>query len=496
MANTTYAVPIPDVPPFANTTITGLPNPPAAVDNGARKAVESAFVQSQAYAQQALNQATSFLAQLSNAANSIAAVNTVSSALNKPQALNLASLDQLISARPTPITATTAPKLPTPGNLPPIPTTITVNPAPLPNMALIAGTLTAPYNSAIFTEAEYVAFAKSAMNVVLNWINGATTGIAPSVEQAIWERARTRENVGSRRKINDIVRQYASRGFQAPQGSMFVAMQSALQESQTITSTIARDVMIKQADLEQANRHFAMDIAVKYEQVLSDAWNTHMTRLLEDAKRIQSFIVDIFDKQVSLENMKTQRFGADIDARVKAFQTENDVSIAKLKADTDIYTAGVSSSTQLFTAQTQAEVDLFKAKNDVAIAAVRSDTDIYTAGTQVYGAKAQALTTEFKANIDAEIAAANLQIEASKANVQAMIQKATLLVESIRAGATVSAQLAASALSAVNMTAGISSTSSDQASNSNHYSFGISKGESSSISLSANTSDTRNYPQA
>jgi hypothetical protein len=423
-------VPILPIPPFINTTYTGLPTPPSAPNNGARASVESSLALSHGYAKNAVDSANQFIASLSGLSNQIVRVGAVNTALNAPPALSLAALDQLISARPAPLNFT--------------------SPVPVPDLALISNMIAAPAgNAGVFTEAQFVGYANQAMTVIMSWINGASTGLSPTVEQALWDRARSREYVSSQRKIGDIVRQYASKGFPAPQGAMFVAMQSALQESQSAVSEVNRDVAIKQAELEQANRHFALEMAAKFEQILSDAWTAHMGRLLEDAKRLQQYTIDLFQQQVALEGMKTQRFSA------------------KLGADVDVY----------------------KADADIGIAKLRADTEVYTAGAQVYGAKAQAMTAEFKANIDLEIARASSAIEASKANVQAMIQKVGLQVEAVKAGATVAAQLAAASLSAVNVSAGISQSSNDSASMGQSWSFGISKHESSSVSVSQSRSD-------
>jgi hypothetical protein len=248
----------------------------------------------------------------------------------------------------------------------------------------------APANAFQYSETPYSPMYLSNLIALLDsWVNGKSTGLDPVVEQAIWDRGRSKEVTASVKKAQDAIRSFAIRGFSKPPGALSLELQDAAQEMQNNVISLSREVMIKQADLEQTNRRFALETAWKVQDGLMHYMSDLHARALDAAKEVNHFALGLY----------------------------------------------------------------------------QATTGMYVADGQVYAAKAGAVSTIYKAQVDGAVANANIQIEASKANLQVLVQKVTLLVETMRTTAQVAGQLAASAMAAINLSGGLQSSTSNSASN-------------------------------
>jgi hypothetical protein len=163
--------------------------------------------------------------------------------------------------------------------------------------ALTAFTTAMPVNTPVltFTDQDYSSAEFTHLKAQVDlWVQGASTGLAPAVEQAIWDRGRSREVMATMKKAQSAYRQFAARGFTKPPGALSIELQDAAQEAQNTDVTLSRDVMIKQADLEQSNRRFAFEIAEKIQAVLIEYLKDKMRRAMEIAKTLTEMQVQSF----------------------------------------------------------------------------------------------------------------------------------------------------------------------------------------------------------
>lgn len=215
----------------------------------------------------------------------------------------------------------------------------TINNLPTVNSALTVGTLlptpfagvvpVVPANTAIFTEVPYTSAYLTSLQVQLNaWATGAAaTGISPLVEQAIWQRELARENVLAARKIAEASRTFGSRGFPAPPGDLRIATQEAIQTAADAASKSSREVAIKQADLEQTNRRFAMEQAWKVEEAMISYTNQQMARAIEYVKTIQTYLTTVYHEQVNMYQADVQAYSAVTGAAVAVFKAQHEVRV-------------------------------------------------------------------------------------------------------------------------------------------------------------------------
>lgn len=195
----------------------------------------------------------------------------------------------------------------------------------------LLGTMpTNPANTFAFTEIPYSSNLLTDLRAtLLAWVDGKSTGLLPSVEQAIWDRGRAREVVSSNRKAQEAIRSFAMRGFSKPPGALSLEIQDAAQEAQNASLTLSRDVMIKQAELEQSNRRFSLELAEKMEEAMIAYTNQQMNRALEAAKALQQFLIDVYGHEVQAYGVQTQAYAARVGAEVNAFKAKTDMQVAE-----------------------------------------------------------------------------------------------------------------------------------------------------------------------
>lgn len=332
-----------------------------------------------------------------------------------------APLDATVPSPPTlsPVVMPTEPAL----ALPQVPSLvgITIPVAPLLNLptftAVTPDSPLAPQYIFSFAETAYTDQLLTDLKTQLGvWVNGASTGLAPAVEQAIWDRDRAREIVASQRKIGESIRTFAMRGFTKPPGALNLDIQQALQDSQGVVSSASRDIMVKQAELEQSNRRFAFETAWKVEEGLIN-YNSQMAqRAFEAAKFAQQVGIDIFHELVARYAADIQAYVAQVDVYKAAIQAE----LAKL----DIYRAELDGQRLISEINVQA-VEVYKAQISAAQAIVEMfRTEVEAANTQAMVNKTQ--IDAFAAQVGAyaeQVRAKASEYEAYATRVQAEVSK-------------------------------------------------------------------------
>jgi hypothetical protein len=93
---------------------------------------------------------------------------------------------------------------------------------------------------------------------LLDVINLGYVGIPVATETAIWERARGKDTLEALRMEEEATMQFASRGFSLPPGVLANRLQAVQQEAANKSSTIARELAIKQADISVEMTKFAI----------------------------------------------------------------------------------------------------------------------------------------------------------------------------------------------------------------------------------------------
>lgn len=476
--------------------------PPEPPSNGAQELVEAGWAQAQTYADESFTRAITFLDDIAGLVNDLTNIPSVNVELSPVAAavhayvspdvpVEPANLDvnlppapgELVLTDVLPLSVVSAPEftatapalsIPTapgaltvsvplqptladvavpvedPLNLPDVPTLLGINipGVPLLNMpafdAVLAIAPTAPGNTFAFTEDAYTSTLLTSLKSILQtWVDGASTGIAPAVEQAIWDRGRAREATVAARKMQETLRDFSSRGFTKPPGAMALALQEALQNTQDVDLAASREVMIKQADLEQTNRRFAFEQAFQVESALIEYQNRIAQRAFDTAKYAQEAAIAIYVAQVQGYTAEIQAYGE----QARVFKTLIEAELAKLEVyktelegqkligelnvqSVEIYKARITAAVSL--------VEVFKARIEAANLVLQGNKiriDGFAAEVEAYDSQVKAKTAEyqgFATLMQAEVARVEMfkgqaeayrsQVEGYRAGVEAGVQ--------------------------------------------------------------------------
>jgi hypothetical protein len=276
-----------------------------------------------------------------------------------------------------------------------------------------------------------------------SWLDGTDTGLGSDAEQAIWDRGREREMIARQDKIDSLER-YQELGYALPPGVWLDAQLKILNEADAQDRGLSREIVIKEAELEQANVHKAMDVARELESNLMQYNNQVEQRIFESCKYATEAGVEIYKAQVQTYAVYLDAFKARIEiyraqiqaqlalvdaykAMIAAEQAKADVNRALIESYKTQVDAALS-AVEIFKAQVfaiQAKAEIEKSKIEIfgeQVKAYTAKIGAYTAGVEGYRASIQAEATKqeaFKAQVDAYSATVNAATRVIEARVEA-----------------------------------------------------------------------------
>lgn len=274
------------------------------------------------------------------------------------------------------------------------------------------------------------------------------TGLAPAVENAIYERSRGKMSAEARRTRDAAYTDAATRGFTLPTGALFSAMQQARQAAADNNAAAGREIVVMQAEMEQKNLQFAVTTSANLRQtMLSAALSYHQNLIsingqaLDYAKSILGSLVEAYNVMVKAFGLKLDAYRAEAavyETRLKSalagielYKIEADVLVALANVDrtkVEVYKARVEALTvyaNVYRAQIEAvqgraglerlKIDLFKSQVEAFGAQVQSKNSEYqgyraaiegqTAIAQIFSTQVQgyaAQVTGYKAGVEAQ----------------------------------------------------------------------------------------------
>ena len=287
---------------------------------------------------------------------------------------------------------------------------------------------------------EYASELLANLKAVLNERMKGGTGLAPAVEQAIWDRARSRETQLGLANEAEVMRNSEAMGFQLPSGVLAAQLREAQRAYYDKLSGLSRDVAIKQAELEQENLKQTIAAGMQLEGQLVD-YSFKLEQMTFEAAKTAA------DNAIQAHNAGVERFKALMTAYgiyasayeniIKAELAKVEVYKARLqgeRAKAEINTVMV----QQFKAQIEAgmaQVEIYKAHVGGANALVQLEqAKVGAAGEQIkaYVAQVNAETAKveaYKAGVQAQLT----KLEEYRAKIQAFVAKTGAQAEKARA---------------------------------------------------------------
>lgn len=320
--------------------------------------VSSGFTQAHTYANSAYIAATTFLDQLRDAALALNNLPTVDAQLDIPL-LDISVFDSLIGVAPV-----------------------------------------SPANTAVFREIPYSSSYLNNLTAQLDsWVTGAATGLAPAVEQAIWDRERARMTATAGAKSQEALRSFASRGFTKPPGALSIELQDAAQELQSAVITSSREQAIKQADLEQSNRRFAIEQAWKVQEGLISYTSQQMNRALDAVKDIHAFVTSVFHEQVVAYGTQAQVYTAKTNAATTVYRAQIDAKVS----EANLRIEAAKTNVQIMIQQASIIVEALKAGSQVAAQLAASALSAVNLSAGLHASSANSASNSFSGQASASV---------------------------------------------------------------------------------------------
>lgn len=276
-------------------------------------------------------------------------------------------------------------------------------------------------------------------------LNGGT-GLPPEIEQAIWDRARTREAASNATLVSDVIRNAEQRGFMLPTGALNAALLEANRQLVAKTAELSRDVAMKQADLEQANLKHAIENGIALEARLIDYANNIEQRAFESARFAAqnaveiynalvgkfravlerfSTVANVYNTLISAERSKVEAYRAQVDAE-RAKADVNTALLGELRAQIDIRNSQIAVyQAQLEATKTLVEVDKTKIESfGEVVRAYTAEISAETVRVEAYKAQLQGnatLADVYKTQVEAwsSVLSTRAQVARTKAEAYA-----------------------------------------------------------------------------
>lgn len=259
----------------------------------------------------------------------------------------------------------------------------------------------APGNTFAFAEVAYTPKVLDEVTAEIKaMLNGV--GLPPDVEQQLYDRARSREEENAFRALQDVDDEFASRGFDEPQGIWARRRDMARETTRKQMNQLSRDTYVQAQQQFIENLRFAVAQGIAVEGLNIQLHNAVMDRALQSARATAEIELAVFNAGVSAFNAKVQAFGA----QAEAFRTQLQAALARLDEYKSLIEAQaqIGQLNQTLVAQyeagvraVQAQADIYKTRVEAAsaqvqakaqqIEAYRADVGAYTAQVQAYTAR-------------------------------------------------------------------------------------------------------------
>ena len=289
------------------------------------------------------------------------------------------------------------------------------------------------------------------------------TGLNKTVEEAIYFRARERNDAEAARSREAAYLEAASRGFTLPSGALMTAVARARQEAANNNAKSSTDIAVAQAELEQRNLQFAVTTSVGLRTAMVNAMIAYMQNLVQINGQALDYAKSVLNALVEIYNIATRVFASKLEV-YKAEATVFETRIRAALTGIEIYKAEIDALKAL-TQVDLTRVEVYKARIDVLTAATnlyrtqveaavskaslqRLKIDIFQAQVQAFGAQVSAKNAEWQGYVSAvngeeakvrgfgaEVQAFNAKVQGYKSGIDAKIGAAQARATSNEASA-------------------------------------------------------------
>ena len=282
------------------------------------------------------------------------------------------------------------------------------------------------------------------------------TGLKPGVENAIYERAKSKNNAEAIRVSEAAWGDVAARGFTLPNGALMSSMQTARQAAADNNAAAAREIVVMQAEMEQKNLQFAVTTSASLRTTLLNAALSYHQNLISINGQALDYAKTSLNAVIETYNTAVKAFAAKLDG-YKADAQVYEVKLRGAMAGIELYKAEIDALQALINVD-KAKVDIYRARIDsltslanvyrAQIEAVQGRAgleklklDLFQSQVQSYTSLVQAKNSEWQGYVaavngqDAKVKIYATQIDAHRAQLDGYRAKIDAQVETVKATA-------------------------------------------------------------
>ena len=251
-------------------------------------------------------------------------------------------------------------------------------------------------------------------------------GLPPHIEDAIFDRARGREDMLAQKSVQEAEAMMAARGIRSAGGLLQRKVDQIRAEASRNASGVGRDIAIRQSEMAVEGIRFALTQSIGFETSLLQSHVQENELSLRAAEATQRVSVELFNARVALYNAEWEGFRSEaqaFEARIRAIQSEVEIYRAQVEAQKTLGDVN-ESLVRAFAERLRARntlVEIYRAQ--VEAARVRGELNTQKLEQQrltleAFGQDVEAWGKEWDAhriNVDAELG--NIRAYSEMANV-------------------------------------------------------------------------------
>ena len=225
------------------------------------------------------------------------------------------------------------------------------------------------------------------------------TGLGAAIEDAIWQRARSRKEEKDVEMYTEAENYFAARGWNLPPGMLSGRLADITREISKADDDINYEIMIKQAEIADQNTRHNKEVSVQFEGILRDYYIRNELKNLEVSKAEAAALVEEFNTKIRGVELDVAVYQADlqgmialIDAQVRSYLGQVEAYRARAAA----YQSVVEAQSTVFTARAA----VVKTEADIKIAELNAQVNTFLGIAEL-----EAKIAESAARISAQIAA-------------------------------------------------------------------------------------------
>lgn len=148
------------------------------------------------------------------------------------------------------------------------------------------------------------------------------TGLPPAIEQMLFDRSRSREDGLANRAVQEVMDEFAARGFTLPSGVMDSRIREVRQRNQEQSSSLNRELTIQAAQLEIENLRFSIEQGVALENVLISLAIEEAQFKFAVRRTVAELALQVYSAQVEVFNAEVAAYRVDAEVFAELIRAE------------------------------------------------------------------------------------------------------------------------------------------------------------------------------